>query len=314
MFSVILPVYNGEKFVEKAIESVFAQSFSDWELIIVNDGSKDNTAAVLEKYENNPKIRIFTKENGGVSAARNLGMDKASGSHFAFIDADDIWMENHLEIMHELINKYPDAGIYGTFTAVELVNGEKIEKCSFFEGREETVYLPDFFLEYHKDKSAKMFTVITTCFSAEAIKKCGGFPVGCAIGEDLELSLRVAAYFPAVLTSRATAVYQKSNSTATKDISFDPDWGFFEGVKEILKDEEIPDGKRENLRKVMEWFSMRRVRHYLIDGKRKKAFEIHKKTDKSCISLKDNIINSVLLMLPAFAVKKIFMARWRGKA
>lgn len=314
MFSVIIPVYNGAKFIDNAIAGVFSQSVSDWEIIVVNDGSTDETASVLKKYEGNEKVIIINQENGGVSVARNTGFKASKGEYIAFLDADDVWHNNHLEVMSDLISKYPDAGLYCTFTRTELVNGEVIDKAQFFEGKENTLYLEDFFAEYHKDKAAKMFTVITTCATREAYLKSGGFPEGCKIGEDLEFSLVIAAYYPVVLSAEATATYMKENSNATRTISFDPEWGFFERVKALYSDETICESKKENLRKVMEWFSMRRCRHYIIDGNRKKAFEVYKAMDKSEISKKDLLINTVLLLLPAAVVRKIFYMRWRGRA
>ena len=159
MFSIIIPVYNGAKFIDNAIESVLSQTNSDWELIVVNDGSKDATMSVLEKYAGNDKIRIINKENAGVSVARNTGFEASTGEYIAFLDADDVWHNNHLEVMAELISKYPTAGLYGTFTRTELVNGEVIEKAEYFGDRKEAVFLEDFFAEYHRDKGAKMFTV-----------------------------------------------------------------------------------------------------------------------------------------------------------
>jgi len=313
LFSVIIPVYNGEKFIDNAIESVFSQTYSDWELIIVNDGSKDNTASVLEKYAHKDGVTVINRENGGVSAARNDGVARGKGEYFAFLDADDVWEPHHLETMAYLINKYPTAGLYGTFTRTELVNGEVISECNYFKDKEDDIFLEDFFAEYHKDKSAKMFTVITTCISAEAMKKTGGFPIGCKIGEDLELSLRAAAYYPVVLSRRITATYQKENSEATKDRSFDPDWKFFDTVNDLYSNSDIPLSKKENLRKVMGWFTMRRCRHYIIDGQRDKAFKAFKDTPDT-VSLKDRLINIVLLMMPSSLVRKIFAVRWRGKA
>lgn len=314
MFSVIIPVFNGEKFIQKAIDSVFSQTVSDWELIIVNDGSSDNTLSVLEQYRENEKIRIISQPNSGVSVARNHGVEHSKGDYIAFLDADDIWNETHLEVMKNLIEKYPDAGLIGTFTRVELVNQEVISECNYFKNKTEEVYLEDFFAEYHKDKSAKMFTVITMVVSREAFDRAGGFPVGCKIGEDLELSLVIAAYYPVVLSPVATATYRKENSTATKTNSFDADWGFFERVENIYSDDRIPFEKRQNLKKVMDWFSMRRCRHYLIDGKRQLAKEVHRCLDKTSISKKDYLINILLFTLPSQLVRKIFEVRWRGKA
>lgn len=315
MFSIVLPVYNGEKFIDSAVESILRQTFEKWELIIVNDGSRDNTKKALEKYSCNPKITVISQENKGVSAARNKGMETAKHSHIAFLDADDVWHENHLEVMARLIKKYPRAGLYGSFTVAELVNGKEISSCNYFDThKEEDVLLNDFFAEYHKDKSVKMFTVITTCVKKDMAIKVGGFPEGCTIGEDLELSLKIAAYSPVALTRIATATYQKMNSTATKTKSFDPEWGFFEKAKVICADESISAEKRHNIEKVMQWFTMRRIRHYLINGEREKARRIFKAEKKDAVSFKDNAINFVLLLLPTVLVRKIFEKRWRGKA
>lgn len=314
MFSVILPVYNGEKYIDNAIESVLKQRESDWELIIINDGSTDNTGAKLEKYKDRPKFKIMTQKNLGVSAARNRGVAESSGDHIAFLDADDVWHKDHLEVMRDMIEKYPDAGLYGSFTRTELVNGDIIEECNFFKDREETVRLDNFFEEYYKDSSAKMFTVITSCVSKKAFDKVGGFRVGCKIGEDLELFLKIAAYFPVILTSRATATYRRSNSSATKNISFDPDWGFFDGVAELYADKDVPEYRKESLKKLMRWFTMRRCRHYIIDGHRKKAFKYFREIGSDPKLRMDKLITFVLMCMPTALVRKIFEIRWRGQA
>ena len=313
LFSIILPVYNGAHVVWEAVESVLAQTEPNWELIVIDDGSADNTLEVLQSYAGNEKIHIISQPNCGVSAARNAGAKRATGEYIAFLDADDVWYPDHLAVMRDLIKKYPTAGLYGTFTKTELQNGGELVNCQFLR-QEQDVLLEDFFLVYYNDKSAKLFTIITTCIAAGAFAKAGGFPEGCTIGEDLELSLRVAAYFPVALSGRCTAVYRKQNSTATKEASFDPDWGFFDRVETLYHDTAIPETKRENLRKLMQWFSMRRFRHYLIAGKRKKAWRVYRRTDKRWIGLKDRFINMGLLLLPAGAVRYIFLCRWKGKA
>lgn len=313
MFSVILPVYNGERFIDEAIKSVLCQSETDWELIVVNDGSEDDTLRTLEKYAGSERICILSQDNGGASTARNSGAQIARGEYLTFIDSDDIWYENHLEVMKKLIVKYPSAGLYGTFTRIEPVRGKIIEESKYFKGRGGDVLLEDFFAEYARDETAKMFTVITTCIPKEVFFRMGGFPEGCAIGEDLELSLRCAAYYPAALSKVPTAVYKRVNSTATKDKSFDPDWRFFDTVRGIYSDETIPAEKRENLKKVMGRFTMRRCRHYLIEGKRKKAFEAFKEAAKNYRGKKDLLVNLALMALPTALVRLIFSVRWRRK-
>lgn len=314
MFSVILPVYNGGKFISSAIDSVPAQDCPNRELLVMNDGSTDNTAEVLKKYSADKRIHILTQKNMGVSAARNNAAAKAKGEYFAFIDADDIWHKNHLSVIQSLIDKYPSAGLYATFARTELASGGVVEECNYFRTRPPVVFAEDFFEEYCEDKSVNMFTTSSTCVSREAFYKTGGFPLGCPIGEDLESSLRIAAYYPVVLTKEATATYKKANSTATKDISFDPDRKFFDTVSELYADDTIPQKKRENLKKLMDWFTMRRCRHYIINGERKKAWQAFRDTNRRYVDKKDIFINIALLFLPTALVRRIFAIRWRGKA
>ncbi len=314
LFSVIIPVYNGEKFIDEAIRSVLEQTETDWELVVMNDGSADNTAAHLDAYRNDPRIRVLSQTNQGVSAARNNGIKAARGEYYAFLDADDIWFKNHLAAMRTLIEKYPEAGLYATFAKIELKNGKSVDSCTYFENKGADVFLDDFFEEYVRDKNVKMFALTTTCISRGAFQKAGGFPVGCAMGEDLELTLRAAAYYPVALSAACTAVYRAVNSTASKDRAFDPEWKFFDTVQALYDDEEIPAKKRENLKKLMAWFTMRRCRHYLVGGQRQKARRAFAETDKAAVSRRDLLVNRILLLLPSGLVARIFAIRWRGKA
>lgn len=91
--SVIIPVYNSEKYIRKCLESLANQTVKEIEVIIVNDGSTDHTAEIIEQYEkeNDLRIRLFHRENAGQAAARNFAIDKAAGNYIAFMDSDDMW-------------------------------------------------------------------------------------------------------------------------------------------------------------------------------------------------------------------------------
>lgn len=102
LISIIVPVYNTEKYLDKCIQSVLAQTYTNWELLLIDDGSTDSSGIICDKYaaEDN-RIRVFHKENGGVSSARNLGLDNAKGEWISFVDADD-WIEPTMYFdMHE---------------------------------------------------------------------------------------------------------------------------------------------------------------------------------------------------------------------
>lgn len=109
LISVILPVFNGEKYVEQAVESVIAQEYEPLELIVVNDGSVDNTERVLEKYKG--KIRYYYQQNKGVSAARNKGLEVAMGEFITFIDADDTWPPGKIDLHLSEFEKNDSIGI-----------------------------------------------------------------------------------------------------------------------------------------------------------------------------------------------------------
>lgn len=91
LVSIIMPAFNAEKYIEECVDSIIAQSYADWELIIVDDGSTDSTPQLTDRFSGtDPRIRVVHRENGGVSKARNAGLDIAKGEYVVFIDADDI--------------------------------------------------------------------------------------------------------------------------------------------------------------------------------------------------------------------------------
>jgi glycosyltransferase involved in cell wall biosynthesis len=107
--SVIIPVYNSSEYILEALDSVFAQSFKDFEVIVVDDGSTDDTRQKIQNYSH--KIRYFYQENGGPSKARNLGIRESTGKYIAFLDADDVWLPSKLEKQIAEFKKNPDLGM-----------------------------------------------------------------------------------------------------------------------------------------------------------------------------------------------------------
>lgn len=120
-FSIIVPLYNKAPYVRKALDSIEFQTFTDWECIIVDDGSTDNSIAICEEFLSthytshitHKNIRIISQPNSGVAKARNVGVENSHGEYLCFLDADDWWEPTYLEEMSQLIGAYPDAGLYG---------------------------------------------------------------------------------------------------------------------------------------------------------------------------------------------------------
>ena len=119
--SVVIPAYNAAQFVRETLDSVLAQTFRDFEIIVVDDGSKDDTAAIVESF-NAPQVRCLRKTNGGVSTARNFGIAESSGEYIALLDADDVWETTKLERQVALLDAKPNVGL--CFVGMQRVDAQ----------------------------------------------------------------------------------------------------------------------------------------------------------------------------------------------
>lgn len=115
LISIIIPVYNVEAYIKKSLESVLQQSHSDFEIIIIDDGSTDKSVELAKMYESkDSRIRIYSKTNGGLSSARNFGIGKAQGQYITFLDSDDYIAKDYLKVLYENLIKYDsDISIVG---------------------------------------------------------------------------------------------------------------------------------------------------------------------------------------------------------
>jgi glycosyltransferase involved in cell wall biosynthesis len=131
MISVVIPLYNKAQSIRKTLDSVLAQTYKDFEIVVVDDGSTDESANIAEAMLRECKVygvecrgKVIRKANGGVSSARNAGILAAKGEYVAFLDGDDLWHSEYLETLHQLIEEYPDAALYGI--GCTTINGDKI--------------------------------------------------------------------------------------------------------------------------------------------------------------------------------------------
>jgi glycosyltransferase involved in cell wall biosynthesis len=149
--SVVMPAYNAEKYIAQSIESMLAQSYSNWEFIIVNDGSKDTTADIAARYTDR-RIRLIHQANGGEAAARNTALEHVNGEFIAFLDADDLYQPNHLAVTIDYLKVHVDHGAVYTNGYHINQTGSFLQPLSTrrrgpFQGRifEEVVRAPDVF-------------------------------------------------------------------------------------------------------------------------------------------------------------------------
>jgi len=123
--SVIVPTYNRGYIVRRAVDSILAQTLTDFEVLVVDDGSTDDTRAVIKSIMDE-RVQYFYKENGGVSSARNLGLSESSGEYIAFLDSDDVWPEDFLRVMTEHLDENPDFGLAYTATTLRFPDGKEV--------------------------------------------------------------------------------------------------------------------------------------------------------------------------------------------
>lgn len=185
------------------MESVLNQRFTDFELIIVNDGSTDNSLEVVTR-NSDARIRIFNKENEGVSTARNLGITKARGKLIAFLDGDDYWEAHHLEELVTLYRAFPNAGMY--CMGYCKVYSEKVKKTAVFKGIPKGFFgiVPNYFDASGIDALASSSSA---CVAAEVFNTIGVFDESIKSGQDIDLWIRIALRYKVALHSKVTANY-----------------------------------------------------------------------------------------------------------
>ena len=120
LVSIITPMYNGERFVAKTIESVLSQNYTKWEMIIIDDGSKDNSPIIVEEYsKRDGRIQLIRQKNAGSGAARNNGIRRAKGQYICLLDADDTWENNFLEEQIKLIKEKDATLVFSSHNRID---------------------------------------------------------------------------------------------------------------------------------------------------------------------------------------------------
>lgn len=198
MFDIVMPLFNKESYVSRTVESVLAQTFPDWRLFVVDDGSTDGSLAVVERFTD-LRITIIRQENAGPGAARNTGILAGKSDWIAFVDADDLWAPRHLETLHGLRTRFPSACLIGT--AYRQWTGTVVPK------------LPDvgterFVRYFHEAASGRApFFTSSAAFSRKAVEQVGLLP-RVTVGDEMDLWARLALYGPVAASTRPTVLYR----------------------------------------------------------------------------------------------------------
>lgn len=231
LISVVIPLYNKAPWVKRCIDSIVSQSYQELEILVVNDGSTDNSVEVVKKIEDS-RIRVIDKPNGGVSSARNRGIDEAKGEFIAFLDADDMWMPRHIEALLKGFQDHSNASIISN-RLNDRMNGQGTQNENAHDEPFKFIQF-DYLFELSENRfpihiGSSMYRKST--IDTHTIK----FYEHVHLGEDVNFMIRVSRFGPCLLSNYtgmvyfhdddASAMHKKSNNVILTPL-------FFEGLSQ----------------------------------------------------------------------------------
>lgn len=210
--SILMPVYKGERFIAQSIDSVLAQSYPDIELIIINDGSPDNSAAVIQPYLADPRVKYIEQQNAGVAAARNAGIRAAAGEYIAVLDQDDLWLPDKLARQLEYLDEHPEiALVHSNIHFIDDV-GERIPDPEW------AWVAPTCGQVLPEMVQRNSICTCTVLMRKRALEQAGLFRQELAPADDWDLWLRIAARHPIGFVDAVTAYYRVHQGNESRNL------------------------------------------------------------------------------------------------
>ncbi|KFF19083.1 glycosyltransferase family 2 protein [Flavobacterium hydatis] len=288
-FSIIIPLYNASNYIEKTLKNVFDQTFTDYEIIVVNDGSIDDSEIKVLNL-NDSRIHLYSQKNQGVSVARNLGIEKSNGKLIAFLDADDYWYPNHLEILFNLYNDFSDCGIYCSRHKIKTISKHFL--IPYHNGVENSFsgIVENYF---YSNIPFRITWTSSLAIPKEILEKFRGFTPGVTNGQDLELWTKIGIHHDVAISNEITAIYNYDipNSLSKNNINTMKLMDF--------QQFEIFEQQNSSLKRFLDLYRIEYgLRYYMFGFTTKKNFYI-KDVDKQNMSLKVR----ALLNLPPFSLR-----------
>lgn len=306
-FSVIIPAYNAEIFIQRSIRSVLSQTFSDFEVIVINDGSKDTTYEKAVSITDE-RLVVINKTNEGVSAARNTGIQAARGEYICFLDADDEYLPEHLAVLADNIEEYKDKDFFSTRFCISMMNDSANIDMPAVTGK--TDYY-DNVVERTLHFSELIWTGCV-CIRKAMFDEYGMFAPGIKLGEDTDMWKRIYVHTGLVAIDTVTVKRNRDGSEATKQYTRSFEVDPLNRMSMFLNDNTITDSVKESLKTEYELQKLSVVRSYLFSGDKKKAKEQMKLLNRERISRKRLFVTQLCFVIPSFIIRRIIRFRNRG--
>lgn len=203
-FSVIVPLYNKAHYILAALDSILAQTFQDFEIIVVDDASTDESKSLVQNL-NHSKIRLIEHaQNKGLSASRNTGIKNSTGNYIALLDADDLWKINYLEKIHQLIHQFPEAKLFATGYEELYPNNISILPQTKLPSNFKSGILDDFF---ELNLAQPVYCSISLCIHQSVFYDVGFYNESITFGEDVDFNIRTNLKYKVAFLSEPLAIY-----------------------------------------------------------------------------------------------------------
>lgn len=270
--SIVIPLYNKQNSIAATLQSVFAQTYTNYEVIVVDDGSTDESFAVAKQVIGERlevRGKVIQKANGGVSSARNAGIMAASGEYIAFLDGDDLWGTEYLQVSAKLITDFPNAGIYGTTSGL-VIDDVVQNDCTIYSGHRGWIKNPWLI--------GSPYSTSATIVDKQVFDIVGGFDERMTHGEDLDMWWRIMLKYPSVYEDVVHSYYRvdAENSLMSKPIPLETH------LPNYIDKYTLERANNEDFRRFFDKEMIYRLYPYLFDNKyRKKAKALASQLDYS---------------------------------
>jgi glycosyltransferase involved in cell wall biosynthesis len=305
--SVVMPLFNKRLYVGESLHSVANQSFKDFEVVVVDDGSTDDSASVVRSM-NLPGLRLITQENAGVSAARNQGIKLARSDLIAFIDADDLWREDHLLHLWHLSEAYPDAG---------LLSNEYVEASdarSACRSRPVQYHLMSDFVAEAANGTGWIFTS-ATMVRRQPCLLVGGFEVDESRGEDIDLWIRMSDTHAVARSDYIGCIYRRvAGGLTSSRLVVEPDVSMRRISTMLDSIEGLSSERRRNLTELRNRLAIAHATDCLLQGHRNSARGFLAEAAGTTIYRRRRRVLVCLSMLPRICIViLVYLRQWVGK-
>lgn len=298
MFSIIVPYYKNLDIVRRCLDSVVNQTYRQFELLLVDDGSNDKIDDIVASYHDS-RLRVLHKTNAGVASARNYGIKNATNEYICFLDSDDEWLLNHLEVLVEMMHKYLNRDFY--ITSYKRIGNTVFDSSELLPDTKSSIFCAKNLLKLYYEKGAIIHTN-SVCLKKEFVVNLGGFNESVNIGEDTDLWLRCAIKTSPILSKSVTTVYYRDYSFLTKNRTHEYNWPFLDQYQSAIEDTH----KKYYVDLICEKYILSSCKHLLSEGKKdesKKMFKlVHKPLHKE---IKKNYYEVFLMQLIPKSISRI---------